>query len=337
MRILSGVQSSGRLHLGNYYGAIREFVRLQEEGEALYFIANLHALTTVRDPAEARRLSFETALAFLALGVDPAKAALFRQSDIPEIGELFWILGTVVPVSNLERAHSYRDKIENKKILHPEFGLFAYPVLMAADILLYDSDVVPVGRDQKQHLEFTRDWAQKFNVQYVPGYDPQDPRGERSGAPGVFKLPAERTRDESAVVPGRDGQKMSKSYGNTIDLFGSDAEVKKQIMSVKTDSTPVDAPKPTAGQPLYDLLRLLLSPGEFQGVDTAWREGGKGYGEFKKRLLDAFHQSLDTPRARYQELAADPAEVERLLRAGAERARGYAAPVIERVRRAVGL
>lgn len=291
----------------------------------------------MRDPVAARRLTQETALAFLALGVDPAKATLFRQSDVPEVVELYWILGTVVPVSNLERAHSYRDKIENKKLQHPEFGLFAYPVLMAADILLYDSDVVPVGRDQKQHLEFTRDWAQKFNVQYVPGYDPQDPTGARSKVPGLFKLPVERTRDESAVVPGRDGQKMSKSYANTIDLFAEDAEVKRQIMSVRTDSTPVDAPKPVDGQPLYELLRLVLPPEEFTVVDARWRQGGTGYGDFKKRLLDGFHAAFDAARRRYRELAAEPAQVERVLQEGAQRARAHAAPVMARVRQAVGL
>ncbi len=337
MRILSGVQSSGRLHLGNYYGAIREFVRMQDEGEALYFIANLHALNTVRDPLQAQKLTLETAVAFLALGLDPQKATLFRQSDIHEVTELFWILGTVVPVSNLERATSYRDKIENKQIASPEFGLFAYPVLMAADILLYDSDVVPVGRDQRQHLEFARDWATKFNVQYVKGYDPQDAAGEKSKKPGLFKLPLARTRDETAVVPGRDGQKMSKSYGNTIDLFGTDAEVKKQIMSIKTDSTAVDAPKPLENQPLRDLLKLVLSEADFAAADASWKAGGKGYGDFKKLVLEGFHAQFDAPRKRYQELMADPAEVERILAAGAEKARGYAAPVIARVRAAVGL
>jgi len=340
-RILSGVQSSGRLHLGNYYGAIREFVRLQEEGEALYFIANLHALTSVRDAALARQLTFETAVAFLALGVDPVKSTLFRQSDIPEITELYWILGSVVPISNLERAHSYRDKLENKGITNPEFGLFAYPVLMAADILLYDSDVVPVGKDQKQHLEFTRDWATKFNVQYVPGYDAQDPRGERSKRPGVFKLPVERIRDETAVVPGRDGQKMSKSYGNTIDLFAPDKEVEKQIKSVKTDSTPPDQPKPVENQPLYQLLKLVLPPEAFAAADQAWRTGGdpktNGYGYFKNLLLEGYQQQFGPARKRYAELVNDPAEVERLLEAGAQKARGYAAPVIARVRAAVGL
>jgi tryptophanyl-tRNA synthetase len=339
MRILSGVQSSGRLHLGNYYGAIREFVRMQDEGEALYFIANLHALNTVHDPVQARQLTFETAVAFIALGVDPARATLFRQSDIPEVTELNWILGTVVPVANLERAHSYRDKIENLKLTTADIhlGILAYPVLMAADILLYDSDVVPVGRDQRQHLEFTRDWATKFNVQFVKGYDPQDPTGAKSKKPGVFKLPTARTRDETAVIPGRDGQKMSKSYGNTIDLFGTDAEVKKQIMSIKTDSTAVEAPKPLENQPLRDLLKLVLSEADFAAADANWTQGGKGYGDFKKLVLDGFHAQFDGPRKRYQELMADPAEVERILKAGAEKARGYAAPVMSRVRAAVGL
>lgn len=341
LRTLSGVQSSGRLHLGNYYGAIREFVRLQDESEALYFIANYHALTSVRDAALARQLTFETAVAFLALGLDPKRSTLFRQSDIPEVTELYWLLGTVVPMSNLNGAHSYRDKIENKGITNPEFGLFAYPVLMAADILLYDSDVVPVGKDQRQHLEFTRDWATKFNVEYVKGYDPQDPLGEKSKHPGIFKLPAARTRDETAVVLGRDGQKMSKSYGNTIDLFGPDKEVEKQIKSVKTDSTPPEQPKPTENQPLYQLLKIVLPADAFADADKAWRTGGdpktNGYGYFKGLLLEGYKAEFGAARARYTELMNDPAEVERILKAGAERARGFAAPVMSRVRAAVGL
>ena len=333
MRILSGVQSSGRLHLGNYYGAIREFVRLQDEGEALYFIANYHALTSVRDSTLARQLTFETAVAFMALGIDPKRATLFRQSDIPEVSELYWLLGTVVPMSNLERAHSYRDKIENKHINDPEFGLFAYPVLMAADILLYDSDLVPVGKDQTQHLEFARDWATKFNMMYVKGFDPNKPKNE------VFKLPKARTRDETAVVPGRDGQKMSKSYNNTIDLFGTDKEVEKQIKSVKTDSTPPEAPKPTTDAPLYELLKLVLGSEQFASVDADWKSGGvnKGYGYFKGLLIEGYQATFARPRARYQELIADPAEVERQLKLGAEKARTYAAPVMARVRASVGL
>ena len=335
MRILSGVQSSGRLHIGNYYGAIREFVRLQDEGEALYFIANLHALNSVQDGAKARELTLETAAAFIALGVNPDRAALFRQSDIPEIPELNWILGTVVPIADLENAHSYKDK--TAKGASPNFGLFAYPVLMAADILLYDSDVVPVGRDQRQHLELTVDWAGKFNRLYSPGYDSQ----KRTG--GIFKIPAARTRDETAQVPGTDGQKMSKTYNNTIDLFGNDDEVKKQIMKcIKTDSTPPESPKPTANQPLYDLLKLALSPADFAAIDQKWKFAGgtgatHGYGAFKNALLDAFHAEFDPARKRYAELMNDRAELERLLKVGADKARASAAPVISRVRAAVGL
>ncbi|HZH79525.1 MAG TPA: tryptophan--tRNA ligase, partial [Archangium sp.] len=196
MRILSGVQSSGRLHIGNYYGAIRQFVQLQEEGEAYFFIANLHALTTVRDPKLAEELTREAALAYLSLGLDPKKAVLFRQSDVREVLELNWILGTVVPHAHLERAHSYKDKVA--KGISPDFGLFAYPVLMAADILLYSADFVPVGKDQVQHIEFARDWATKFNLTYVPGYDAQDPDGKEKGhSPGILKLPAARVQEST--------------------------------------------------------------------------------------------------------------------------------------------
>jgi len=334
MRTLSGIQSSGKQHLGNYYGAIRQFLRYQEQGEALYFIANLHALTTVKDGATARALTQQTAMAFLALGLDPAKAVIFRQSDVPEVLELYWVLGTVVPQSNLERAHSYKDKVSRG--LQPEFGLFAYPVLMAADILLYAAEGVPVGKDQVQHLEFTRDWATKFNLAYVPGYEPVDPRGLKNGRPGLLRIPEALVETETAVVPGTDGEKMSKSYANTIDLFAEDAVVKRSIMSIKTDSTPVEAPKPLAS-PLYTLLRLVLPPSEFAEVDRAWRAGGRGYGDFKKTLLAGFHAAFDGARARYRQLEAEPAEVERVLLDGAARARALAAPVISGVRRAVGL
>src|SRR5262245_5570504 len=219
MRILSGIQSSGKQHIGNYYGALRQFVDLQNRGdEALYFIANLHALTTIRDPVQAAALTRETAMSFLALGLDAKRAILFRQSDIPEVTELYWILGTTVPLAHLERAHSYKDKIA--KGLSPDFGLFSYPVLMAADILVYGSDLVPVGKDQVQHVEFARDWATRFNVAFVPGYDPADPLGKEGHPPGVLRLPEARIQEALAVVPGIDGLKMSKSYNNTIDLFG---------------------------------------------------------------------------------------------------------------------
>ncbi len=336
MRTLSGVQSSGRLHIGNYYGAIRQFVQLQDEGEAYYFIANYHSLTTVRDGKLALQLTREAAMAYLALGLDPKKAILFRQSDVREVLELFWILGTVTPVSNLERAHSYKDKLE--KGISPDFGLFAYPVLMAADILLYSADFVPVGKDQIQHIEFARDWAVKFNTQYVPGYDPADPDGkERGHAPGILKLPAARVQESTQTVPGIDGQKMSKSYGNTIELFGDEKDIKKRIMSIKTDSTPVEAPKPTADSPLYDLLKLMLPESDFRDVDASWKAGGKGYGDFKKKLLEAYHATFGPARQRYAELASDPAEVERILQDGAQRARQEATVLMEKVRRAVGI
>ena len=335
MRILSGVQSSGRIHLGNYYGAIRQFVQLQDGNEALYFIANLHALNTVRDRDTLRALTRDAAMTYLALGLDPARSTLFRQSDIPEVTELYWILGTVIPVANLERAHSYKDKVA--KGVSPDFGLFAYPVLMAADILLYGSDRVPVGKDQTQHLEFARDWATKFNVTYVPGYDPQNPEGKGGHPPGIFKLPSPLTPEEVASVPGTDGQKMSKSYGNTIDLFADEKEIKKRIMGIKTDSAPVDSPKPTEDNALYQLLKVMLSPADFTELDVSWRAGGKGYGDYKKRLLEAFHVTFGPARVRYAEFEKDPGEVERILVAGAVRAREYAAPIVGAVRRAVGL
>lgn len=337
MRILSGVQSSGQLHLGNYYGAIRQFVELQSQGEALYFIANLHALTSLRDGEQVRRLAFETACAFLALGVDPSKSVLFRQSDIPEVTELFWVLGTVVPVSNLERAHSYKDKIA--KGIAPNFGLFAYPVLMAVDILAYDSDLVPVGKDQVQHIEFARDWAIKFNLEYVKGYDPAVPNGDAKHPAGLFRVPQARVQEATQVIPGTNGEKMSKSYDNVIPLFGDDKAVKDAIMKkIVTDSTAREAPKPTEKAPLYDLLKLLAPPGEWEAIDAAWRQGGTmGYGDFKKKLLEWYHGHFDVARKRYAELSADPAEVERQLKVGAEKARALAAPVVERVRRAVGL
>jgi len=334
MRILSGVQSSGKLHLGNYYGAIRQFLQLQHEGEALYFIANLHSLTTVRDAAMGRELTRETAAAFIALGLDPAKAILFRQSDIPEVLELYWILGTVVPNSNLERAHSFKDK--TARGVSADFGLFAYPVLMAADILVYGSDVVPVGRDQIQHVEFARDWATKFNLTYVRGYDPADPLGKSGHPPGILKLPEARVQESTAVLPGIDGQKMSKSYGNTIDLFGPDKEIKKRIMSIKTDSTPVEAPKPVDNV-LFQLLKVMTPPDELEEIERSWSAGGKGYGDYKKMLLDRFHAVFDPARARREELLRDPAEVERVLTDGARRAREMAGPVIAAVRRGVGL
>ncbi len=335
MRILSGVQSSGRLHLGNYFGAIKQFIALQDEGESLYFIANLHALTTVRDAALLRELTLETAVTYLALGLDPKRAILFRQSDIPEIPELYWILGTVVPQAHLERAHSYKDKIARG--ISPDFGLFAYPVLMAADILLYGSDVVPVGKDQIQHVEFARDWAIKFNLAYVKGYDPADPLGKDGHPAGILKPPTAKINPQTQTLLGVDGQKMSKSYGNAIDLFGDEKETKKRIMGIKTDSTPVESPKPTQDNALYQLLQVLAPPADFAEIDRSWREGGKGYGDFKKKLLELYTVTFAPARARREELLKDLGEVERILQDGARRARELAAPYMDGVRKAVGL
>ncbi len=336
MRILSGVQSSGKLHIGNYFGAIRQFIELQHEGEGLYFIANLHAMTTVRDAAKARGLTRDVALDYLALGLDPKKAILFRQSDIPEIPELFWILSTVTPMGLLERAHSFKDK--TAKGISPDAGLFTYPVLMAADILLYGSDAVPVGKDQAQHLEMTRDIATKFNLAYVPGYDPKrDEDPKTCKVQGILKLPRALIHESTAVVPGLDGQKMSKSYANTIDLFASDAETKKKIMSIKSDSTPVESPKDPAANPIHALLKLFASEAEMAEIDKSYREGGKGYGHYKVQLVELFHAKFDDARKRRAELEADTAFVDGVLKDGAERARAIAAPIMAKVREAVGL
>ncbi len=320
LRTLSGVQSSGRLHLGNYYGAIREFVRMQHEGDALYFIANYHALTSVKDPLQARQLTFETALAYLALGLDPNKATLFRQSDIPEVTELYWILGSVVPMSNLERAHSYRDKIENRGITNPEFGLFAYPVLMAADILLYDSDVVPVGRDQKQHLEFTRDVAERFNHQM----------GE------TFVLPEARIDEQVMIVPGTDGEKMSKSRNNLVRIFAPEKELKQEVMGIVTDSAPLEAPKDPETNNVYRLFKLVAPAEAAADMAAKFRAGGYGYGHAKKELLAALLDGFRSERTDYDRLMNDKAELERQLHIGAEKARNVAGVTLKRVRERAG-
>jgi tryptophanyl-tRNA synthetase len=321
MRILTGLQPSGKLHVGNYFGAMEPAVRLQEEGEAFYFIANYHAMTTVKDPAELRAFTRELAVDFLACGLDPERAVFFLQSAVPEVNELAWILSTVCPVSQLEKAHSYKDKIAHG--FSPSHGLFAYPVLMAADILLYDSQLVPVGKDQKQHLEITRDLAGKINEAY----------GE-----GTLVVPEPMIRDATAVVPGLDGQKMSKSYGNTLPLFATPDEARKLIMKkLVTDATPLEAPKPMENSTLLALYRLMAGDAEVAAMESDYVRGGIGYGDFKKRLLEAYLAYFEPMRARRDELLADPGHVDAVLARGAEKARAAAAPVIERVRRAVGL
>ena len=319
MRILSGIQPTGLPHLGNYFGMMKAAIEIQEKGDAFYFVADLHALTTVRDPEALRQNSREVATDFLACGLDPAKACLFRQSDITCIPELAWILSTVTPMGLLERCHSYKDKLA--KGLQASLGLFSYPVLMAADILAYDSDVVPVGRDQKQHLEVTRDIAVKINELY----------GE------IFKLPEPMIRDESAAIPGTDGAKMSKSYGNTVELFLEEAALKKKIMGIQTDSTPVEAPKSIEGSAILGIYKHVSSPSDYAAMEADFLAGGKGYGDFKKRLFTAVWEYFSPMRERRAQIAADPAELDRILKQGAERANAIAYPVMERLREAIGL
>ena len=322
MRILSGVQPSGKLHIGNYFGAIRQFVEMQDQpgNECYYFIADLHAMTTIRSGAELRANSQMVAADFLALGLDPRRSILYRQSDVPEVTELAWMLSTVTPMGLLQRGHSYKDKVAKGMV--PNHGLFAYPVLMAADILIVRADRVPVGRDQKQHLEMTRDIAAAFNQAY--------------GDP-VLKVPEEMILPDVAVVPGIDGQKMSKSYGNTLEIFAPEAELKKRVMSIVTDSTPVDQPKPTRGNTLYALLKLFSAPAQWPDTKRCFTEGGTGYGELKKRLLGLLLERFGEARRRRAELERDPGHVEQVLRDGHDRAMAVIEQVMADCRRLAGL
>ncbi len=319
LRYLTGIQPSGPLHVGNYFGALRPATELQNKGEAFYFVADYHALTSIHDPALLREYVRGVAIDFLACGLDPARACFFKQSDVPAVTELSWILSSVTPLGLLERSHSYKDKLAHG--IAPSHALLAYPVLMAADILLYDSDVVPVGKDQKQHLEITRDLAVKFNEAY----------GE------VFKLPEPDIRDEVATIIGLDGQKMSKSYGNTIGLFLPEKELRKKVMSIVTDSTPVEAPKDPAKSAIVSLYKLFAAPEEVSAMEADFRAGGIGYGEFKKRLFEAIWQKFAPMRERRAELESDPGHVEKILAEGATKARDVASKTMARVRHAIGL
>lgn len=329
MRILSGLKPTGGIHLGNYFGAIRQWIDLQERGDGLYFIADLHALDGVRNAETMREYVIGVALDYLALGLDPEHATLFVQSHVPEISELQWILGSVTPMGLLNRAHAYKDaQAKGKEI---DYGLFSYPVLMAADILLYHSDTVPVGKDQKQHIEITRDIAVKFNTTYCPDFDPA------TGEGGALVIPDALIMEETAVVPGTDGQKMSKSYGNGVDVFAPDKRVKKQIMGIVTDSTPVEAPKDPATCNVFALLKLFCDEQELAEVEDQYRKGGVGYGDFKKRLLEKFHERFDDARARRAELEDNLDHVYEILTAGAVRAREIGKPVLDGARMACGL
>lgn len=319
MRILSGVQPSGKLHLGNYLGAMKQHIEDQERHECYIFIANYHALTTIQDPDRLRQLTLDVALDYLALGLDPNKACFFRQSDVPEVAELAWILSTVTGKGLMERAVSYKDKVARG--LPASMGLFSYPILQAADILIYRSDAVPVGQDQSQHIEMTADIAGYFNNTYKCQ---------------VFVIPKVKL-NEAAVVPGLDGEKMSKSYGNTVDIFDEPKSAKKRIMSIKTDSTPVEEPKNPDKCSVFALLRLLADPAETAEWLERYRKGGTGYGEAKKRLAELFEAKFGPARERRAQLERDAAYVEDVLVTGGRKARAVAQAVMEDVRKACGI
>ena len=319
MKVLSGVQPTGRLHWGNYFGAIRQYIDLQHGNEAYYFIANLHALTTIRDQKVLQDYTYNAALDMLALGVDPQQAVLFVQSDVPEVSELCWLLMTGAPMGLLERCHAYKDKKE--KGLTADAGLFTYPVLMAADILAYDADVVPVGVDQTQHIEVCRDLAGSFNHQF----------GE------VFVLPKARVLESTAKVPGLDGEKMSKSYNNTLELFEEPKALRKKIMRITTDSRPMDQGKEPDDDHLYQLYSLFATDADREAMAAMYRRGGFGYGDVKKAIADEADKFFAEPRARRAELAANPAKVEAILVDGAARARKKAAATLLRAQKNCGL
>jgi len=320
MRILSGIQPSGALHLGNFFGMMRPAIELQEKGEAFYFIADYHSMTSLTDPAERRKNSLDVALDFLACGLDPKRSVFWKQSDVPEVTELTWMLSTVTPMGLLERCTSYKDKVT--KGISPNHGLFAYPVLMAADILIFDSNIVPVGRDQKQHIEVTRDVAVKFNELY----------GQ------TFVIPEPQIREEVAVVPGTDGQKMSKSYGNTIEIFGDEKAIRKKIMGIVMDSRGPQEPKPDADQNIaVQLLKLVAPAGVGREFEEKLRAGGLGYGDLKKALFEHYWSFFTTARARRAELAANLDFVHQVLREGAEKAGRVARVVRDRAKKACGL
>jgi tryptophanyl-tRNA synthetase len=322
MRILSGIQPSGPLHIGNYFGALRQFIELQHANDAYYFVADYHALTSVRDAKQLRAYTNDVMVSMLSLGLDPEKATLFVQSDVAETTELAWMLSTVTPMGWLEKCVSYKDKVQQG--LAAEHGLFAYPVLQAADILLYDADLVPVGQDQKQHLEVTRDIAERFNRVYGGGEE-------------IFRLPKPYILASVAVVPGLDGQKMSKSYNNTIDIFDDPATIKKKVKKIVTDSTPVEAPKNPDNDHLFNLFKLFAAPGDLAEVEGRYRAGGIGYGEVKTRLAEAMIARFAPARDERALWLAHPERVAEVRAAAAARAKATARAVLDRARAACGV
>ena len=319
MRILSGIQPSGKLHLGNYFGMMKPALELQKEGTAFPFIANYHALTTVSDPELLRKATIDVALDFLACGLDTTKTIFFKQSDVPEVTELTWLLSIVTPMGLLERCHSYKDKIA--KGMAPSHGLFAYPVLMAADILAYQSNIVPVGRDQKQHVEVTRDIAIKFNNEF----------GQ------VFTIPEPSIRETVAVVPGVDGQKMSKSYNNHLEIFGDEKETRAKIMRIVTDSKPLEAPKDPEKCNVFCLYKLFATDPQRLEMENRYRNGGFGYGDAKKALFEIMWSYFEQFRVKRKELVNNLDYVEEVLRIGGEKAGAEAAKTLNATRRAMGV
>jgi tryptophanyl-tRNA synthetase len=319
LRVLSGIQPSGRLHIGNYFGAMRQHLQLQADNECFYFIADYHALTSSPTPDELAQYTLEVAMDYLALGLDTEKTVFWRQCDVPEVTELTWLLSCVTPMGLLQRCTSYKDKVAQG--LSPNHGLFAYPVLQAADILIYDSELVPVGADQKQHIEVTRDIAIRFNNAY----------GE------ILTVPEEHIIESVAVVPGTDGQKMSKSYGNTIEMFEPEKSVKKKVMRIVTDSTPVAESKDPDKCNVFALLKLFASADELAKWEDRYRKGPLGYGEAKKRLAELMIEYFGPYRQKRAELENDIDNVKQTLAKGAARAKAVAAETLARVRKAVGL
>lgn len=319
MRVLSGIQPTGRPHWGNYFGAIRQYIELQSAAQSFYFIANLHALTTIRDAKQLRENSLNTAMDLLALGLDPKQATLFIQSDVPEVTELCWLLMSGTPMGLLERCVSFKDKVA--KGLPVVTGLFTYPILQAADILAYDSDIVPVGEDQKQHIEVCRDIAASFNHHY----------GE------VFVLPKAKVLDSSAKVPGTDGEKMSKSYDNFIEIFEPVAAMKKKVMRIATDSRPMNEPKDPDSDQLFQLYSLFAGVDDLADMRAMYLRGGFGYGDVKKKLAEAAEKYFAVARERRAELEANPDSVKQILAEGSAKARKKAAEVLSRAKKACGV
>jgi tryptophanyl-tRNA synthetase len=321
MRILSGIQPSGRLHIGNYFGAIRQYLKLQAEGnQCFYFIANYHALTSVQDKAELEEMTLDVARGYLALGIDPEASTFFLQSDVPQVTELCWVLNCVCPVSLMEKGTSYKDKVA--KGLPASMGLLDYPVLQAADIVIYDSNLVPVGADQRQHIEMTRDVAGRFN---------------RAVGAEVLVLPDPYIVPEVAVVPGIDGQKMSKSYENAIEIFQSDGQTSKRCAQIVTNSAPLESPKDPDRCNVLALLKLFASVEELAEIAGKYRAGGYGYGQSKKRLSELINEHFAAARRRYERITREPDYVRDVLREGGRKARSVAEATMERVRSACGI